>query len=871
MTEVAPSLDPLALSAELAATYRRYVRSTFAPRDSRFREALRDGLEHRFDISRGPFLQAAAPYQPGASVSELVEEGTLARAFLRMDPAAFPVERPLYLHQEQAIRNITGGRNLIVATGTGSGKTECFLLPIIDHLHREAEAGTVGQAGVRALLLYPMNTLANDQIRRLRELLAPFPDITFGRYVGDTAEQYKQALGTYRSRFGKAPPSNELISREEMQKRPPHVLLTNYAMLEYLLLRPKDSSFFDGDTAPHWRFIVLDEVHVYDGAKGAELGMLLRRVRDRVHRSGRGRIRCIATSATLGKDRSDLPRLAAFATALFDEEFTWEPDSHQDVIEPTRLPLASAKAEWLLAEDRVEEIRDRFREGASAAELAGLLSGQLPAMEPPPDGEDPAAYLARILARETHVVKLQRRLEDGSVDLAEVGPAVFRGPDASRRLVALVDLCVAARASDHDAPLLPARYHFLLRALEGGFVCLAPRHPDGEPRLLLARHETCPACEQAGASSMMFEFGVCRRCGAGYLVGVPATGEDGVTRLATALLFEDRLTYLLVDTPPLEDEDEDEDESAVISDEESATSLDRTVVCTSCRAYAEAQTPGCGCGSASVMAATAARPAKTGDVVRRCPACSGRSNTAIVSRFLTGADAPVAVIATSLYQGLPPSHDARQRAKVGAGRKLLSFSDSRQDAAFFAPYLDRTYSRAVERRLIWDVLQSRRADQPRLGDLEVPIRRAAEEALVLDEDDGAAANSDRVRTWLMREVLGVDRRQSLEGTGLAEITVALPRNLEAPARLLDLGFSAEECFDLARLLLDTVRASAAVHLPPGVDINDPIFAPRNAITTIRGEGSERGVLAWLPGRGLEPAPRLPSAPLPSSRTHRRPP
>src|SRR5690606_16010743 len=157
------------------------------------------------------------------------------------------------------------------------------------------------QPGVRALLLYPMNALANDQLRRLREVLEPFPEITFGRYVGDTEHREAQAQEQFKQRFpGASPLPNELLSRDQMKATPPHVLVTNFAMLEYLLLRPDEQVFFDGPTGEHWRFIVLDEVHVYDGAKGAEIGMLLRRVRERVHRSAKGRLTCIGTSATLG-------------------------------------------------------------------------------------------------------------------------------------------------------------------------------------------------------------------------------------------------------------------------------------------------------------------------------------------------------------------------------------------------------------------------------------------------------------------------------------------------------------------------------------------------------------------------------------------
>ena len=139
-------------------------------------------------------------------------------------------------------------RNLIVATGTGSGKTESFLIPILNHLLCEEETGTLVQPGVRALLLYPMNALANDQLKRLRTLLENCPAITFGRYIGETRDTRAHALQQFREEWHAEPLPNELLARVEMQENPPHLLLTNYAMLEYLLLRPQDTSLFDG---PH--------------------------------------------------------------------------------------------------------------------------------------------------------------------------------------------------------------------------------------------------------------------------------------------------------------------------------------------------------------------------------------------------------------------------------------------------------------------------------------------------------------------------------------------------------------------------------------------------------------------------------------------
>lgn len=155
-----------------------------------------------------------------------------------------------YRHQEAACRKAAAGRNLVVASGTGSGKTESFLLPILDHLCAEQAAGTL-RPGVRAVLLYPMNALANDQLKRLRLLLADYPHITFGRYTGETRERVRDAEDEFAQvNAGQLRLPNELLAREQLRATPPHLLLTNYAMLEYLLLRPADLDLFEGEHAP---------------------------------------------------------------------------------------------------------------------------------------------------------------------------------------------------------------------------------------------------------------------------------------------------------------------------------------------------------------------------------------------------------------------------------------------------------------------------------------------------------------------------------------------------------------------------------------------------------------------------------------------
>ena len=202
-------------------------------------------------------------------------------------------------------------RNIVVATGTASGKTESFLYPILFELYRQYLAGELEEVGVRAMILYPMNALANDQRERLGKI---FEDLNeagsgfrpmFGQYIGQTPEDSKDNRRNATARAEERL-SGELVFREEMRSNPPHILLTNYSMLEYLLIRPDDSSLFDGDRGKRWQFIVLDEAHQYRGAKGMEMGMLIRRLKQRLRDGGRkDPFRCIATSATIssGKKR----------------------------------------------------------------------------------------------------------------------------------------------------------------------------------------------------------------------------------------------------------------------------------------------------------------------------------------------------------------------------------------------------------------------------------------------------------------------------------------------------------------------------------------------------------------------------------------
>ncbi|GAA4301250.1 hypothetical protein GCM10023162_02350 [Klenkia terrae] len=522
------ALDPLVASRAVTDTYQRYVKTLVDVRDEAMARSFAAAVDHGGALAKGPYLEATPAYSPGASLADLIDEGVLHRGFASLASAAMPLDRPLYAHQEQAIRKAVAGRNVVVTTGTGSGKTESFLIPIINRLVTEEAQGSLGP-GVRALLLYPMNALANDQVKRLRTLLSAHPRLTFGRYTGETKERTADALAQFTAlNPGQPRLSNEVLSREEMRAAPPHILLTNYAMLEYLLLRPLDLALFQGD---RWAFVALDEAHVYDGAKGAEIAMLLRRLHDRV--GGGRKLQCIATSASV---QGRPTQIMDFARKLFASPFEWIDDdvTRQDLVTASRVASPTESTWGPLTPDQWSALR-------GAEDPAGAVLSYAPASS---QGLDPA----QLLDEEASVVALKRLLTDGPQTVADIAGRMFPGRPQPQSIVRDLVAVASATLDSTGNPVLSARYHQFIRATEGAFTCLST----AGPHVQLARHERCPDCTAA-----CFEFGSCQRCGAVYLAGsleqrdqdnyfVPSPSADG------------RHTWLMLGNEvAFEDEDED--------------------------------------------------------------------------------------------------------------------------------------------------------------------------------------------------------------------------------------------------------------------------------------------------------------------------
>ncbi|WP_024794783.1 DEAD/DEAH box helicase [Tomitella biformata] len=813
-------LDPLEASAGIEASYKRYLKTMVAPRDPALAKAFDAAVDGTTLLTKGPLLELTPPYAAGASLSDLVHEGVLHPDFPELESKAVPMERPLYKHQETAIRKVVAGRNLVVSTGTGSGKTESFLLPILNSLLAERAAGTLGP-GVRALLLYPMNALANDQLKRLRTMLEGMPDITFGRYTGETKEHQKDAESTFRAMNpGVKPLPNELLSRQQMRASPPHILLTNYAMLEYLLLRPADLDLFDGDHTGTWKFIALDEAHVYDGAQGSEVALLLRRLRERV---ARGRqLQCIATSASLtGKSEATQGAEATtFARKLFDVPFEFEADddSRQDLVTATRQPRRDEPT-WRIEDDALIEL------AAADADLARLSAHS--------DSGD----FADALHGEQRIADLKAIVSRGPAEVRALASALW--PDdanASVKLEALVAL--GSKVSDASKnPVLSARYHMFVRATEGAYVSFT----ESEPRVYLGRHEVDP---ETGAA--VFEFGTCQRCGAVHLAG-DVTVHEGRQYFKPAKT--DKSVRWLVLTDSTESSLVDEDEVTLSEDAEVDEAGGLRSLCAGCGCL---NSLGGTCGNVTCpggpMLTVREHRAPT-RVMSKCTECGARSRQ-VIRRLRTDTNAAPAVITTALYQHLPPAADETVE-QVGEGRKLLMFSDSRQAAAFAAPYLERTYGRMLERRYLTQALLDPRNQGEELSveDLADDTRKKASQARHFEERATRRTELRVVNPWVMAELMTMDQRQSLEGLGLMRVSIYRSKKTELPRGFQQIGLTEDEGWGLLEELLKSIRLQGAMTLLDDVDIKQTIFEPRNTQIRVRSMGSDqkRRIISWLPG------------------------
>lgn len=591
--------DPVAIHRRLENVYQMYIESALPLRYRSLSDERTALLRKPGVIAQAPLVEPIPVYESSGLTLAQAAEG-LPDAYRDLEALAgplFPNGRELYVHQWEALRGALSGKDVVVTTGTGSGKTESFLLPLLAALAADSRSWSpmgpepanrrwwrsgskrVPQWGhsrrphaVRALILYPLNALVEDQMRRLRSILndpgvCRWMDeerqgnrITFGRYTSltplagpETSNRVKRLAAQLRdleaqelavaaalagredgSRFHfPSLGSGEVWSRWDAQDAPPDILITNYSMLNIMLMRSIEAGIFDktrrwlqADAANVFHLVV-DELHSYRGTPGTEVSYILRLLLDRLGLAPDSpQLRVLATSASL--DQGDSTFLAEF--------FGRDPRSFQVIGIPQEQPTA---------EPDLRRFEAAFTAFARTCEAEPLVSG---ATEVP---DEAAEDLIRNLVSDGIVnvgddipIRLAAALESAGVPAAlraacvddagllrptsvgKLGARLFGDPESEAARGMLVALA-SSRTASGVAPQ-PLRSHHFLQNIQNLWVCTRPdckeRDDTYVPQIGTIYEQHRLACH---CGARVLDLIVCEICGEVFLGGQRKLKDDG--------------------------------------------------------------------------------------------------------------------------------------------------------------------------------------------------------------------------------------------------------------------------------------------------------------------------------------------------------
>ena len=823
----------------------------------------------------GAFPSKASP----ASLSDLVGNGRFDHRLRDVlhQSGAVPGDRPLYTHQLESIEwarsSAPGERPAIVVTaGTGAGKTEAFLLPILDDLYRNP---STQRRGARCIILYPMNALVNDQVERLYGWLQGQQDVTLFHFTSETPEDHRAANNQgvpewEPCRMRTRQQARGLESRDGRQVDggpTPDIVITNYSMLEYMLCRPQDAVLF----GPDLRTIVLDEAHLYTGTLAAEITLLLRRLLLRCGLQPEA-VTHFATSATLGT--GEVGELEKFAAQVFSKppglvHVIAGESAHTDLGDPAP-PETQANADtinsrqWLdgptivdndgQVELAVSDACDDMKEALTA------LVSRHRMQELSPVENRSAVLLHHGLSSAPLVHQLHEILWDQKrVPLTELAEQIFGNvtEPSLQATVRLLQLAASARTEPGAYPLVPHRIHVMARSADCLTVCLNTRCSGrGDAKLpslgtvSAGYHDTCESC-----SSRTLALERCRNCGQWLL-----TGQEHGDVIIAAL-------------PRVRREEEDADsppERRLFHPTETSESV----------AYVNPTTGDIrGSGASGVVQLYEHR---------ECPNCQAEFSQ--IASFYSGGPLTLSVLAETLLAELPefPAQASGNDWLPARGRRLLAFSDSRREAARLGPLLTsqheqqlvraaivaalddsgteavaaytRNQMEGVEEQLresdldpeLWRHLQRQRTNlQSQLAQFEVggAVSRLVDAiagseilAQVIDRPASTDHSADgwgqlqwednrrevhrRIKEFLGRELASPIRRSvlTLESAGLVEVTYPGLDQLRAPPHFIgilpteDLRQTITQHWtDLLAALCDTMRTDGVVTLSQDLD------------------------------------------------------
>lgn len=782
---------PSESSKNIAEFYKRYLLTTFNTNNKRYNEQLKNELSKNKVISDGPYISMSDPYKKGKKIAELIAEGVLSKDFFDLKKF-HPNDRCLYKHQEEAILKVNEGKNLIVTTGTGSGKTESFLIPVINELLKEKEAGTLGP-GVRALIIYPMNALVNDQIRRIREILYdmdPEEAITFGRFTGETKHKQKEAKELYDEVEDSKYPwrKNEIISREQMRSNPPNILITNYAMLEYILLRPGDNIILGTDYADKWKFIILDEAHSYNGANGIEVATLLKRVKAMLKRDD---LQYILTSATLG-DKNSNKEIIEFATSLCDAKF----DSSSIV----RSYLEQIKAERELEKvdfDIYRKIARKIRENEDEESIICFLKENGYNLI----GNSLEEKLYDLVLHDEFYYEVRKVLYQKIKSLKAVANDLKMTEEDFTDFIA-----VASNGVKNGERLFEAKYHMFIRGIEGIFVTLKPLE-----KLFIEKMDTYKEklFDSNDVGYKVYEVSFCNNCNALFI-----TGQDDNGYFTQKNQFNDDYSpsvYLL--SGEYDDEDvENEDENVY-------------QICAKCGEIKKASSVnGLQCGHGKEFINKLIKVKSKGELLHKCPCChSSNSQTSILRPYHLGTEAATAVISTALYNELP-GVEHHQKIKIikdkffgeskivedqtkKLSKQFLTFSDGRQTAAFFSSYLEGTYKNTLVKRIMYEVTQEKSEEFKDGISLEKFARLLTDKFKFYNILPNCTEHDIQKEVWIqiLLEMSNYRAKNSLLKTGFLKFEI----DTDFP-EISKMNLSKKEVNELAKVLLMSFMKDSAV-------------------------------------------------------------
>lgn len=807
---------------ELKQSLIEYIEATYHIADPSLLVQRRTLLEEEGVIHQSPYLESTPRYMPGKTFRKLdgldVAAVELLEAMSKPDPVAKQLLfDPPYTHQAQSLKTVAiQGRNAVIMTGTGSGKTESFVMPIMARLAAEAKhrPQVFAQSAMRAMILYPMNALVNDQLGRLRAMFGDARVVAlfkkwggrpprFARYTSRTpyagirskekdgrqlkafsdfyVNHLEQARGDdpqksasssslidslksrgkwpgkpdmerwyYGKGKGKAghwqdadknfvravtlPDDTELVTRHEVQKAPPDLLVTNYSMLEYMLIRPVERPIFDHTREwlranPKEKFlIVLDEAHLYRGASGTEVGLLLRRLRDRLDITP-DRFQVICATASFESEEnapSFASKLAGVPVELFD---TIVGDK---LLRDGAATGSEADARLLAGIDMTEAGFYSADEAVKVAAAAPFLRSR--GLMPP---GDLGALLYAALEHYGPLSLLVNHTMGQARPASELGGFIFPGIEqriADLAVTSLAALATSARRKPGDPSLLPCRVHSFFRGLPGLWACLDPECSELAPeeRSVTGKLYAQPR-EICGCGARVLEFYTCRVCGSPYVRGYCESvespdsiwNEPGTPLRTSGGEIEplNALDMLLVrpGNPELA-EPWNLDLRTLQMNSAAFGGHNRTVYLPPSRLPAGTKDEDDDCDDL---------PQITGKF-RRCGICEMGSahQDSPVQDHETKGDQPFQVLLGKQLQIQPPGHKAATSFAPLRGRKVLAFSDSRQVAARLAPNLQMYAARDALRPLMvrgWQRLAQLQGYSLKLNDIYPAVLIAAAE------------------------------------------------------------------------------------------------------------------------------------------------